>query len=463
MKVSNKTLGILAALFFSTSSSVFAFPVNIVTGTPITEAVRGIGMKAGIDVAVNTDLKGTVSLNMKDATFESAMDALAAIGKFSYEIRNGVAVIGAVDDFRQAKMFKLNHLYAEPASEQVKLFLKSSDSNNVVFDKERNTVSVSGTSTQLERIGAYLKEADVAQEQIVINAAVVELSKSKVRNMGATFVSDLWTKDTLVSGYNGFVFGVTANHEETLGSGKVLARPNLITVDGREASLLMGDKVPVFTSTSSSSDVTGVASVSVEYKDVGVKLEVLPRVSDVDNEVITMVVKPTVSTISQWIESGNNKAPQVSERCVETTIRVKAGETVLIGGLLKDEELKSMRGIPFLSKIPVFGELFRSRSIDKRNTEVVIAITPILVKDFRGTPQLNEQKVKPSLKEQLEILRTERENGSKIGNNSLGLEKNNKNSYKNSIKKNLVIAEEDDENTYTVHDFDRFEASSEVN
>ena len=122
-----------------------------------------------------------------------------------------------------------------------------------------------------------------------------------------------------------------------------------------------------------------------------------------------MVLKPSVSTISQWVESGNNKAPQISERSAETTVRVKSGETILLGGLLKDEEIKSIRQIPFLAKLPVLGELFKTRSIDKRETEIVIAITPIIVNDEDGKPQVQMQKLTPRLQQELSRLQNEKE------------------------------------------------------
>lgn len=122
-----------------------------------------------------------------------------------------------------------------------------------------------------------------------------------------------------------------------------------------------------------------------------------------------MVIKPSVSTISQWVESGNNKAPQISERSAETTVRVKSGETILIGGLLKDEELKTIKQVPLLSKIPFFGELFKSRSIDKKNTEIVIAITPTIIYDDNGRPQVEFQKTTPALHNKLAELQQEKE------------------------------------------------------
>lgn len=170
----------------------------------------------------------------------------------------------------------------------------------------------------------------------------------------------------------------------------------------------MGDKVPVFTSSSDSNDSDSDASLTVEYKEVGVKLEVIPRINEKDKETITMTIKPNVSTISQWVESGNNKAPQISERSAETTVRVKAGETILLGGLLKQEEIKNIKQIPFLSKIPILGEIFKSRSIDKKDTEILIAITPTIIKDENGVPRVDLQQTSPKLHRKLMEMQQEK-------------------------------------------------------
>lgn len=216
-------------------------------------------------------------------------------------------------------------------------------------------------------------------------------------------------KNTSQSGYNGFVFGVTGAHEETLSNGKVLARPNVTTFDGRQAKIMMGDKVPVFTSSSDSTDTDADTTMTVEYKDVGIQLDVLPRINEEDKETITMVIKPSVSTITEWVESGNNKAPQISERSAETTIRVKSGETILLGGLLKEEEIKNIKQIPILAKIPLLGELFKSRSLEKSQSEIVVAITPTIVYDEDGRPQVEMQKMSPKLHEQLNKMQNEPE------------------------------------------------------
>lgn len=412
MKPGKFTAAALAALMLTCniSTSVLAFSVDFAPGTPLVEALRALGYKSNKNLIVNGDLDGTIAMHMEDTDFDTVLRALSRSNDFSYEYLDDskqTVLIAPTDSMSSIETFKLKHIDPETAAKQIALL---TEADKVMADKENHTLTVSGSSSLLYQVRQELEKVDVASQQVNIQAMVIELSKGNSRNLGLSYLSNPWSKDTSIGGYNGFKFSVSGQHEETLSNGKVLARPNVTVFDGRKATILMGDKVPVFTSSSDSTDSDSSTTMTVEYKEVGVKLEVLPRINEMDKQTITLVIKPSVSTISQWVESGNNKAPQISERSAETTVRVKNGETILIGGLLKNEEIKSIKQIPFLSKIPILGELFKSRSTEKKDTEVVIAITPKIVYDEFGRPRVETQTSTKNLHDTLNKLRAERMN-----------------------------------------------------
>lgn len=411
MKPGKFTAAALAALMLTCniSTSVLAFSVDFAPGTPLVEALRALGYKSNKNLIVNGDLDGTIAMHMEDTDFDTVLRALSRSNDFSYEYFDDkqTVLIAPTDSMSSIETFKLKHIDPETAAKQIALL---TEADKVMADKENHTLTVSGSSSLLYQVRQELEKVDVASQQVNIQAMVVELSKGNSRNLGLSYLSNPWSKDTSIGGYNGFKFSVSGQHEETLSNGKVLARPNVTVFDGRKATILMGDKVPVFTSSSDSTDSDSSTTMTVEYKEVGVKLEVLPRINEMDKQTITLVIKPSVSTISQWVESGNNKAPQISERSAETTVRVKNGETILIGGLLKNEEIKSIKQIPFLSKIPILGELFKSRSTEKKDTEVVIAITPKIVYDEFSRPRVETQTSTKNLHDTLNKLRAERMN-----------------------------------------------------
>lgn len=381
-----------------------AFSVDFAPGTPIVEALRALGYKANKDIIINGELKGTVALHLEDGSFEKALHYLSVTNNFNYEIDGNTVLVGPQKSMNSVETFKLSHANPKTVAKQMAVLLENDD--DVVVNEEAHTITVLGGSNILNRVRSQIKKIDVAQQQINIKVEVIELNRSKGRDIGISWSTDSWSKDTSMAGYQGFKFSLIGKHEETHGKGKVLARPNITTFDGKSAKILMGDRVPVFTS-SSSNAVSSDYNVAVEYKDVGVKLEVEPYINDLENGIITVKVKPNISTISDWIESGNNKAPQISERSAETTIRVKSGETILLGGLLKDEELKNLKAVPFLSKIPILGEIFKSRSLSKKTTEIVIAITPTIIYDDKGRPMVETQRTTPTLKDALNGIKGE--------------------------------------------------------
>jgi type II secretory pathway component GspD/PulD (secretin) len=356
------------------------FDVNMETGTPILEAVKALGARADKDVVVNGEITGTISLHLENTTFGQALDYIAKVSGFNYSDEGKVILVSPTSKMSTTETFKVKYLELEELKKQLGLFIPSGKIN---IDKESSTISVDGNITQIAKVREFLWKNDVAQKQINVQALVIELSKSKAREMGLDFSTDSYAK-----GDNGISWLISSSHEETKGFGNVLARPAVTVFNGKEAKILIGDKVPVFTSTSSGNNASDYSSaVSVEYKEVGVKLNVTPRVNDEEIGTVTMDIHPSISTITKWVESGNNKAPQISTREASTILRVKEGETIYLGGLLRDEELKNIKGIPFLSKIPILGELFKHRSISKDKKEIIIAITPTIIKEINGVPQ----------------------------------------------------------------------------
>lgn len=389
------------------SNAAYAFPVDF-SDAPIVDAVRALGVMGGRDVVVAGDIKGTLTIHIEDTDFDTALRAIATAYNLSYKHQDGMVIVSDQKQLNTMEMFSLKHLDPELFKKHLEPILANND--DAVVNSDLHAISVMGSQPTLAKVRELVDKYDVAQNQVNIQATVIELSKGKARSIGLNYGDNGWARDTRISlrgdSSAGFSFSIGAKHEETLSSGKVLARPNITTFDGRKAKILMGDQVPVFTSTGSGTDSN--ANVNVEYKDVGVNLEVLPRINDIEKGVITLTIKPTVSTITEWIESGNNKAPQISSRVAETIVRVKAGETILIGGLLKHDEIKNIKSmLPFFSKIPVLGEIFKTRSIEKSDTELVIAITPVIIPDKDGVPQVGFQQLTPNLHNELMGMQSE--------------------------------------------------------
>jgi len=163
------------------------------------------------------------------------------------------------------------------------------------------------------------------------------------------------------------------------GQAKILAQPRILAADNRMAAILSGEAVPIFTQVVVPSGGTTILQQQLQYINVGVSLEILPRISS-DGEV-TADVFSEVSSILSYVQT----APQIAVRQELTSVSVADGQSVLIGGLLQDEEIKSYSKIPGLGDIPLLGALFRQAESQQQKTNLYLVITPhILTKTTKA-------------------------------------------------------------------------------
>jgi len=256
------------------------------------------------------------------------------------------------------------------------------EGNKVVVDPARNIVIVTGTYTEYQRVMELLDQLDTPPRQIMYEVEVVEVDRDDLSNLGINWGSAL----ALPGGQLGdpsSAFQVKLgipNHPELVANikgtlnyliqkqkGRLLASPRIATLDGITAHVLIGDKLAV----ESTQVINGASVTSVQYVDVGIKLEVTPVVNE--NDIITTHILPEVSNKTDTTPSGN---PNIRTRQAETTIRVKSGETIVLAGLIQRQETSTALKTPLLGDLPLIGTFFRSTSKEVTETELVILLTP---------------------------------------------------------------------------------------
>jgi type II secretory pathway component GspD/PulD (secretin) len=260
-------------------------------------------------------------------------------------------------------------------------------------DRSRVLV-LSGPAEEVESALRLLGEVDTPPQQVMIEVKVVDISTDKAVDLGVkwdwsplnfleypagTLLKDVLPSQPHTSTGNRltsfskvpFTFQAILSAMVTRREAKILAKPSIQVLDNDDANIFIGDTLRTQVS---QSGITGTTVQVFEFP-VGIILLVRPRVN-VDGQ-ITMRVHPVVSTVT-GIGAGN--LPQTSTREAETTVRVKDGETMVIGGLIRDEMSKVVQEVPFLAKLPLVGELFRSNSTTHRKSEIMVFITPHLVK-----------------------------------------------------------------------------------
>ena len=254
----------------------------------------------------------------------------------------------------------------------------------VQADTRGKRVLLSGPVAAVQATMTVLQQMDIPRKQVEITVTIHDVSNDALRDAGVTWDFGQTTISEAVNGNinvgtfsrTGLSFVGTIHALETSGKAKLLASPNISMMDGVLSSILIGEKrrFPVVTGTTSN----GQFIYSTEEQNVGIYLMVAADITD--DGTVTMAVNAQVSSILGFLQLNGGSYPQISTRESKSTLLLKDGQTMLMGGLLRDEEIVNLQKVPFLSQIPFFGELFKSRNTTKNSSQLLISITPHIIK-----------------------------------------------------------------------------------
>jgi len=258
-----------------------------------------------------------------------------------------------------------------------------------VLDADTEALKVSrqllifGPRSEVEEALAMVRSMDVSPAQVNIAVSITDVSNDTLRDLGVEW--EFGTVDTQFIPGKGISFksitrapfDVTATLKllETQGKAKVLATPHLCILDGQRGYVLVGQRLtfPVVVGT----NPNGGFIFSTDQERVGIYLQVAAWITN--NGKIRMNLYPQVSTITGFISVGSAQYPQVSTREAQATLDIESGKTIVMAGMLDDEDTQSIRSVPILSQIPFFGELFKSRHHSHTRNQVIVTITPTLI------------------------------------------------------------------------------------
>ena len=263
-------------------------------------------------------------------------------------------------------------------AEEAKKTLQGLVAGRLAADAATNSLLFCGTQAEMAKLRQAAAQLDVATRQVTLEAKLVAVSCEDAKAAGMSWLwDDIPQRGDSDDTYGGnfkfwhgyaFRFRATLNALLAQGRARVMAMPRLVTLPGREASIFIGDHIPVQTEKHDS----GGTYTSTEYLDAGIKLRYTPVISR-DGGMVTAAVHTEVSTPSLVSEIKNYK---ITSRAADTYVRMQSGETLVIGGLLGDEEQSSLQKVPVLGDLPLLGALFRSSRRQKTKTEVLMLLTP---------------------------------------------------------------------------------------
>lgn len=305
-------------------------------------------------------------------------------------------------------IYPLQYADAEVVANQLRLRIDAKAVGSITPDTRSNRIIARAYPDRIKEIEQIIKELDTQTKEVLVDARVLQVVYKPQYDMGIdwqldfrgspnkeirklSFSNMFLDKDNMTSSDNMFSkygqlavgnfdvdqFEMTVRAMKQVSDTKILSNPKLLVVDKQEAKIHIGDTVPYIISTTSGTGDNAITSEDVRFVDVGLKLNVVPRIND--EGYVTMRLRPEISTVTGTVDSKGGGIPQVNKTEVETSVIVKDGHTIVMGGLKKEDKTHVKKGIPGLMDVPFLGPLFGSTSDSMTNTEIIIFITPTIM------------------------------------------------------------------------------------
>lgn len=395
---------------------------------PITLDFRDIQIKqvfdviartAGVNFVFDKDVRSDtrVTIMVRNASIDEVMKLILTTNQLERKLLNDNTLMIYPDTPAKARdyqdlvtrSFYLSNADVKQAQTLIRTLVKTKD---IFVDEKLNLVIIKDTPNAVRLAERLIESLDMAEPEVMLDVEVLEVTRSRLLELGLRFPdqigygrlqNDLTTTivnngvtqtntvpgGSLAEGYidlrnrqglTSFIANpaVTLNLRSEAGDGNTLANPRIRVKNREKAKIHIGDKLPVFTTTSTAN--VGVAA-SVSYLDVGLKLDVEPNVYLEDE--VAIKVNLEVSSVSREVTGpANSLAYQIGTRSASTVLRLRDGETQVLAGLISDEERSSANRLPGLGDIPAVGRLFSSQRDNNSKTEIVLLITPRIVRNI---------------------------------------------------------------------------------
>lgn len=407
-----------------------------VSGADVRFVLEALARRSGANIVVSPDIEGQVNAHLKQMSVDAILDYLSTVQGFKWRRSDGTYLVASKERLDKPAPFvepsppvALEILvwecrYIRPSDLTAmieKLFptlkiaegpnsvtpmltgtqtsLSSSDSgaastgssySSSTSANNRSAVILIGDPSEIAKARQVLTKLDVRRPQVFIEVMITEIKSSFNKSVGIE-----WSWNDMVlsesTPRSGVTFGKFTKQGMTItgavsalienGDARLLAQPNIAVLDGECANILIGDKI--LYPRLDKKDIYGNATYEITELPIGISLQIAPKVTSNDEMVLTLY--PQVSLITKYLKFLGGEYPQISTREARTTVSVRNGTTLAIGGLMRDEDVKNASKVPFLGDLPLFGQLFRHMKTTKDRTEIVIFITPKIMDEGKSS------------------------------------------------------------------------------
>jgi general secretion pathway protein D len=355
---------------------------------------RSTGVNFILDKDVRPDLRTTIFL--RHASLEDAIELILQTNRLEKKVLNRNTILiypnnpDKLKEYQElvVKGFYLSNADVKQTQAMLKTMLKTKD---IYIDEKLNLLIMRDTPDAIRLASKLIAMHDLYEPEVMLDVEVLEVQRSHLLDLGIQFPNQI-TLTPLTSNpaklsdlrhLNSDRIGVTVpsatvNLRSDVGDVNILANPRIRARNREKAKIMIGDKLPVVTTTTTA---TGVTSENVQYLDVGIKLDVEPNVYLEDEVAIKIGLE--VSTIVNEVKTPlGSLAYQLGSRSASTVLRLKDGETQVLAGLINDEDRMAASRVPGIGDLPIVGRLFSSQQDNHNKTEIVLAITPHLIRNI---------------------------------------------------------------------------------
>lgn len=404
------------------------------SGTDLKFVLEALARRSGANIVVSPEITGEINAHLKQMSVDSILDYLSTVQGFKWEKTDGTYLVASKEKLAKPPapvdappptpapdvlVWECKHVKAADLITTIgKLYpnlktaegpgaltpiMDSSQSGSGGSDtsggsstgststttsgtnssgQQGNKIVLIGSKDELALAASLLTQLDVRRKQISIQVEITEINSTASKELGIQWS---WNDATLTeTAATGIGFGKFNKQPMTInatisaliekGKANLLAQPNLSVLDGENAEILIGDRILYAKMVGTSQYGTPLYDKAEEK--VGIYLQIAPRIAE-DEVILTLY--PQVSLVTSYLKTQAGDYPQISTREAKTTVSVKNGNTLAIGGLVQENEINNASKVPLLGDLPIIGQFFRHVKKSKDRTEIVIFLTPKIV------------------------------------------------------------------------------------
>ncbi|MCH7505605.1 secretin and TonB N-terminal domain-containing protein [PVC group bacterium] len=416
---------IFCTLLVSAENNISAEDTSLLSmdlkDAPIANVLRMLSKQNDMNIILGPGVEGNVTVHFTEVTLAEALRSIVEVNGYTYTYQGNIIRVTTLEDRErepmQTQIYRLNNALASQVDDIIVNMLSSQ--GQVSADDRSNKLIVTDIPSTLRELDKVIRELDSPTRQVMIEAKMIETTLDKDENLGID-----WTIRAAVSGaarpvtYPFWSEGAPRGHSSSTfmpdpfpaaidslftfgtldfsemravldilkrrGDTKILSNPRILTLDNQMASIHVGQTIPF--PTYERNDTTGEFEITgfEDSTDLGITLEVTPHITN-DGFVI-LDLHPSIKDILAFTGPVDFQRPITSNREARTRVKIRDGETVVIGGLLKDQNIVVNNKVPLLGSVPVIGHLFKHKTDQTDKTDLLIFVTVNIVKDRDKEP-----------------------------------------------------------------------------